>query len=207
MAQPAGNGPHILSILRDGPQTAQAIAAALGLDASSVRRHLDSFTEREWVAHEDRVEGPGRPRRYYRLTESGWESFPRDYALLLGALLDKLQARVGRDAVLASFSEVAVDLAAGIRPDQPVAARLEALRQLYMDLGFEPELETRHGKPCIVQRNCPFLRSAKDDPEGLCECLDEGIIRQVFPDAQIELGSCMATGDGLCRHHILQGDD
>lgn len=202
MAKPAGTAPHILHLLRDGPQTAQRLAVRLGLDVSSVRRHLDTLQEREWITFDDRVDGPGRPKRHYALTESGWESFPRDYALLLGALLEKTQARIGRDAVLETFSEVAAGLAAGIRTDQPVAARLEALRRLYTDLGFEPTLESRDGASYIVQRNCPFLRTARDDPEGLCSCLDEGIIRCVLPEARVELGECMATGDRLCRHEI-----
>lgn len=204
MARPVGNASAVLHLLRDGPQTAQALAARLDLDVSSVRRHLDTLGERAWIMHQDRAEGPGRPKRHYALTGPGWESFPRDYAFLLGALLDRLQQRVGRGALLASFADVAAALAAEVRPDQPRAARLEALRQLYLDLGFEASLETREGQDCIVQRNCPFLKTAKQDPEALCECLDEGIIRQVFPDAAVTLGDCMATGDNLCRHFITQ---
>lgn len=203
MARPTGNASQILHLLRDGPQTAQALAARLGLDVSSVRRHLDGLEQRGLASFEDRVDGPGRPRRHYALTESGWESFPRDYALLLGALLERLQANLGREAVLAAFSDLAGELAGGIDPDQPVAARLEALRRLYLDLGFEPTVEATDAGPCLVQRNCPFLKTARGDPEGLCDCLDEGIMRRVLPEARVELLDCMATGDNLCRHSIV----
>lgn len=203
MAKPAGNALRILQLLREGPQTAQDLAAQLGLDVSSVRRHLDSLIDREWLHYDDVVEGPGRPKRHYQLTEAGWESFPRDYAFLLGALLEKIQDRLGRDAVLASFSEIAVELAADIPPDQPVSARLEALKQLYMDLGFEASIETKDGQTQLIQRNCPFLKTASSDPEGLCECLDEGIIRCAVPEAEVELGDCMATGDRRCTHIII----
>ncbi|MGB1587050.1 MAG: helix-turn-helix transcriptional regulator [Thermoplasmatota archaeon] len=203
MVKPAGNALRTLHLLREGPQTAQALAAQLGLDVSSIRRHLDSLIDREFLRFDDVVDGPGRPKRYYKLTDAGWESFPRDYAFLLGALLDKLQARIGRDAILATFSEIAVELAADIPRDQPVAARLEALKQLYMDLGFEARLEEKQdGRLELIQQNCPFLKTAKADPAGLCECLDEGIIRCAMPDAEVELGDCMATGDRRCSHLI-----
>lgn len=195
------NALRILRLLRDGPQTAQQLARRLGLDVSSVRRHLDAFQRDQWVETDDRADGPGRPRRFYGLTDSGWESFPRDYAFLLRALLDKLQDRVGRDAILAAYAEIASGLAARIAPG-PVPARLEALRRLYVELGFDATLESDGADTALVQRNCPFLKTAKDDPEGLCDALDEGIIRQVLPEATVELGQCMATGGSLCHHRI-----
>jgi len=97
---------------------------------------------------------------------------------------------------------LATDLATGIPPDRPVAARLEALRRLYLDLGFEATLETRGNTAFLVQRNCPFLKAAKNDPEGLCGCLDEGILRAALPEADVRLGDCMATGDSRCTHAI-----
>lgn len=202
MAHPAGNAQRILHLLRNGPQTAQRLARQLDLDVSSARRHLDGFEQGGLVAFDDQVDGPGRPRRFYRLTERGWESFPRDYALLLGAMTAKLQQRVGRAAILEAYAAIADDLAATIPTHAPVTRRLEALRRLYQDLGFDVTLETEGRQTTLVQRNCPFLKAAKDDPEGLCDSLDEGIIRRVLPEATVELGQCMATGGNLCRHRI-----
>lgn len=202
MDRPGDTATHILRVLRDGGRTAQALGARLGLDVSSVRRHLDGLVERGWVAYADRPEGPGRPRRHYRLTDAGWESFPRDYSLLLESLLRRLQARVGREAVLACFTDVADELAATVPPGT-TAERTTALLRLYRDLGFEASLEDAgDGAATLVQRNCPFLATAKSDPEALCDCLDEALIRRVLPGADVRLESCMATGDNLCRHAI-----
>jgi len=202
--RPGDTATHLLHALRDGDQTAQALGGRLGLDVSSVRRHLDSLVERGWVAYGDRAGGPGRPRRHYRLTEAGWESFPRDYSLLLGSLLRRLQGRVGRETVLACFDDVAGELAATIPPGGTTDERMRALLRLYGELGFEASLESDgpDAAPALVQRNCPFLATAKCDPEALCDCLDEALIRRVLPGADVRLEQCMATGDNLCRHAI-----
>lgn len=189
---------RLLSYLRDGAQTAQQLARKAGLDPSSARRHLEMLAAAGHVERDDRRQGRGRPRRHYRLSQQGWETFPRDYAYLLEAMLAKVGAQAGREAVLDAFGAIADDLAASV-PSGP--DRAEGLCRMYNDLGFEASLE-RGEATTLVQRNCPFLRAARADPEALCDCLDEGIIRRALPGARVELVSCLATGDAQCRHRI-----
>lgn len=192
---------RVLELLRDGPQTAQQLAEDLGLDTSSVRRHLETLRIRGLISAEDKIQGPGRPKRRYDLTENGWESFPRDYAFLLRAVLARIESRHGREAVLEAFDDIAQKIAQGVAgKDMPT--RLESLERIYNDLGFEATVEREGGALFVVQRNCPFLKAAKDDPHGLCECLDERIMQNALPGAKIRLEQSMATGASFCRHEI-----
>ena len=48
-----------------GPQTAAALGARLVVTAVAVRQHLDKLAAAGLVAHEDRREAVGRPKRYW----------------------------------------------------------------------------------------------------------------------------------------------
>ncbi|MGQ0535102.1 MAG: helix-turn-helix transcriptional regulator [Methanobacteriota archaeon] len=195
----------ILRALRDGPRQAQDIAAELAVDTSSVYRHLEALRAEGLVAAEDVIEGPGRPKKRYRLTHEGQEAFPRDYSLLLSALLCEVETRGGRQALLSHLDAIARNLAASLANGADVDQRLAALVDLYNRLGFEASVE-RHGNDVLlVQRNCPFLKTARKDPEALCECLDEGIMKAAVPEALVDLRETLAKGGRRCMHIIRLG--
>jgi predicted ArsR family transcriptional regulator len=58
----------------------------------------------------------------------------------------------------------------------------------------------------LVQRNCPFRQIAREDPDALCEGLDEEIQRIALPGAEVDLDCSMAKGDRQCRHAIREAD-
>lgn len=205
MSPPSEAAERLLPLLRDGPRQAHDLAERLGIDTSAVRRHLDALRGAGLVRDHDEVSGPGRPKKLWTLTGAGEETFRRDYALLLGLLMDKLAQRRGRDELLALLGDIARDVAAKLPPETDPARRLDAVARLYNDLGFEAHLERDpRGAPALVQRNCILLRAARARPDAMCDCFDEGILRAALPGARVELAECMATGDARCRH-VLHG--
>lgn len=194
---------RILRLARDaGAVYASDVAVDLGVDTSAAYRQLESLVARGLLDTGSVASGPGRPRKAYRVTPEGLETFRRDYALLLGALMDAIEDRRGRDDLLATLEHIGRGLGAPLA-NGPPEARLAAALRLYNDLGFEATVERDGaGAAALVQRNCPFLRSARADPQGLCECLDEGILRSALPGASVELRSSLARGDPRCRHDI-----
>jgi predicted ArsR family transcriptional regulator len=200
---PTGAQVAILAALRDGPRQAQEVASGLGIDTSAARRHLENLREDGLVSASDSVQGPGRPKKRYALTDAGREAFPRDYALLLDLVLAKLAERRDRREVESLMRLVAKDVAAGIEGSE--AARIKALVALYNRLGFDASVERAGAAYVLTQRNCIFLKTARSDPHLLCQCLDEGIIRAALPDARVVLESSLATGAPRCRHAIRMG--
>lgn len=192
---------RILAGLRDGPRQAQTVGEDLGLDTSVAYRHLERLKDEGLVEADRVVEGPGRPKKVYVLTEAGWETFERDYELLLSALLAAIEAEDGRERIETYLGRIAEDLVAQLG-DVRGEERVEALVELYGDLGFEAHLETDGDGLVLVQRNCPFRQVARQDPEALCERLDEGIQRRALPEADVELEETMARGAHRCRHRI-----
>jgi predicted ArsR family transcriptional regulator len=193
---------RLLSLLRPGPQDAQAIALQLKVDASAVRRHFAKLEAMGLVAPRDVVHGRGRPRKVYELTEAGREQGPRNYPLLLALLMRKVSDRHGRKELLRQLESIARDLSGPAARAAPARVRLDLLLIEYRRLGFEAELEQGRGEVTLVQRNCPFLAAAKDDPEALCRHLDEGILRAALPGREVTLLESLAKGDAECRHRI-----
>jgi DeoR family transcriptional regulator, suf operon transcriptional repressor len=200
--RPEGTPRTILTLLREGPRQAQDLAAALGIDASAARRHLEDLRAAGLVDAEDVVAGPGRPKKMYRLTAQGQEAFPRDYALLLGLLVAKVREARGEKDLRDLMARIAKDLAAPLAAKASGKERLAALLALYNELGFEASLDRAPGGHVLTQRNCIVLRTARDDPALLCECFDEGVMRAALPGAKVEFLGSLATGARVCRHRI-----
>ena len=72
----------LLSQLRDvyGAQTAETLGDALSMTSMGARRHLDALSKSGLVDSFDRIEGVGRPRKFWRLSRQGHEQFPDAHA-------------------------------------------------------------------------------------------------------------------------------
>src|SRR5919202_5015884 len=91
-----------------GPQTAAALAAALGVSAVAVRKHLDALAAEGAVAVEGVRQPVGRPAYRYRLTEAAEAYFPQGHhPLLLGVLaaLDRADPAALEGALAACSAE------------------------------------------------------------------------------------------------------
>ncbi len=193
----------ILRALRDGPRQAQEIARELGVETSAAYRRLEGLLADGYVSAQEETDGPGRPKKKYALTEAGWETFPRDYARLLNALIATVATRDGAASLHDLLDRVAGTMVDEIARDPDGAARRARLVRLYNDLGFEAELvEETDGTLALTQRNCPFLQTARQDPAAICGCLDEGMMRRALRTDDVTLESTLARGDIMCRHVI-----
>src|SRR5688500_12906010 len=145
MTGPSAAQERVLSALRDAPLRADAIAERLGIDPSAVRRHLDNLVSFGLVAWQDVVQGPGRPKRFYAVTLEGRESGPRNYPLLLAALMQKVSDGAGRKQLLRYLESIASDLAGPLEKSGDAKKRLDLLLAKYNTLGFEATI-TKRGK-------------------------------------------------------------
>lgn len=193
---------RVLTALRDRSMRADDIAEVLGIDPSAVRRHLENLVSLGLVSWTDRIEGPGRPKRLYALTPQGRETGPRNYPLLLAALMQKVSDGAGRKQLLRYLKGIASDLAGPLEKSGDAKKRLDLLLAKYNSLGFEATITKEGNTVILVQRNCPFLAAATKDPDALCRHLDEGLVRATIPGTKVELQKALAKGDTFCRHVI-----
>ncbi len=192
---------HILKQLTQGPRTAIQIAAALGIQVSATRKHLGRLEGMGIVDERFERAGPGRPKKFYALTEEGRELFPRRYDAILNALLADLVHDRGEAQAERTLHRVAGDFAeAANREPGSDRVHLRRLVASLEDLGFEPTLSV-DGKECtITSRNCPILRTAKAHRELVCRGLHAEILRRATDVSPVKRGKWIVEGDPLCTH-------
>src|SRR5512141_2796665 len=104
---------RILQTLLSHPRsTINELAAAIGINAISVRHHRTSLQADGLVTYEEERHGVGRPRLVYFLTEKGMEHFPTRYFRLTNRLLDQIKGTFSDQMVQKLFTQMAADLVA-----------------------------------------------------------------------------------------------
>ncbi|HEX7355865.1 MAG TPA: helix-turn-helix domain-containing protein [Mycobacteriales bacterium] len=186
-------------LLSEGPATAAALAARLGLTTAGVRRHLDAMVADGTLVGTEprgrRSRGRGRPARVYALTDGGHARAQHAYdALAVDALafLDGLGSL--EDFAAARADDLRVRYAREV-PRGGTAALAQALTS-------DGYAATVHEVPTgaqICQHHCPVAGVAARFPQ-LCEA--ETAAFSVLLGQHVQRLATIAHGDGVCTTHI-----
>lgn len=194
---------RIVKELTQGPRTAVQLSASLRIQVSAARKHLERLRSVGLVEVRFERAGPGRPKKFYRLTDDGQELFPRHYDTVLNALVAQIVRDQGEPAAERTLHRVAKGFAASAVPE-PGADRthLRRLEDGLKELGFEPTL-AEHGQECtITSHNCPILRTARMHRELVCTGLHAEILRAATGAPGVHRGKWIVNGDPVCTHTV-----
>lgn len=197
---------RIVTQLAEAPRTAIQIASTLGIQVSATRKHLERLRVMGIVNERFERAGPGRPKKFYALTEEGRELFPRRYDAVLNALVSELVQDQGEAGVKRALHRVAQGLARSAVPEPGTSrADLRRLAKSLEDFGFEPTLAEREGTCTITSHNCPILRTANVHRELVCQALHAEVIRSATGASQVKRGRWIVDGDPVCTHSVSVG--
>lgn len=189
--------------LSQGPRTALQLAASLDIQVSAARKHLVRLHSMGIVEERFERSGPGRPKKFYRLSEEGRELFPRNYDALLNDLLSQLERDHGDEYVEGLFGPLAEARAASIEGGRGTdPGHLKHLVTTLGAMGFDPTLQVEGGVCTITSHNCPILRTAKAHKELVCRGLHAEIIRRATGSQAVVRGKWMPHGDPVCTHQF-----
>lgn len=150
------------------PLSVAALADAIGIHRTAVRRHLAVLADAGLVRSLPLpIEGRGRPRIGFTTID---ESVP--YRELAGVLADAV--RSGSTAREAGRT-------AGLRVAPSAAGPIATLRDEAERLGFDRQVRDRGSVHEVVLRTCPFADLATVQPDTVCELhvgLAEGIAQR-----------------------------
>jgi predicted ArsR family transcriptional regulator len=158
---------QILLLLKTrGPQTAQALAAMMGLTAMGVRRQLESAVEDGLVRFQDSPGKVGRPVRRWMLSDSGNARFPDRHAELTLDLIQGVRTLFGETGLekLIAGREEASERAYRERIDckAPLDDRVAALAAARTLEGYMAETEARvDGSVLLHENHCPICTAAQ----------------------------------------------
>ena len=190
------------TLLNNPRSTINELAEAVGINAISVRHHLNSMLADGVVASEEERHGVGRPRLVYYLTERGLEKFPTRYFRLANRLLGRLKETLPASAVETIFSEMARELAEDhLRETQNMSLeeKLDFLKKILSEEGFIIEWEKIGDSYHIHEITCPYFHVTQAHPE-VC-AVDQTLISTVLslPAQKIQ---CVLSGDHHCTYII-----
>ena len=188
------------SILENGPSTASTLAAALGLTAPAVRRHLDALLADGLI--EEREARPTATRG-----RAGRDSFDQGYDDLAASAMRFLEQQGGREAVTEFARQRVAELEARYRPaveGAPAQGRTAALAVALSGDGCAATTQSAAGpgrqpgeQQC--QHHCPVAHVAEQFPE-LCEAETEAFARLL--GTHVQRLATIAHGDGVCTTYV-----
>lgn len=197
------------SILENGPSTAAALGARLGLTPAAIRRHLDTLQADGMIeGRQARVHGyrgRGRPAKVFVVTDAGRDAFEQAYDdLAVGAL--RFLAETGGDELVGEFARRRVgELEERYQPMVDAAAgpedKARALARSLSADGYAASVETAptgSGEQ-LCQHHCPVAHVAEQFPQ-LCEAETEAFARLL--GTHVQRLATIAHGDGICTTHI-----
>lgn len=199
---------QILELLLQNKQglNMDEIAGRMIISRNAVRQHMAGLISEGYVQAGTLQKTAGRPVRNYILTESGINSFPKQYAwfseLMLTALKDELGPEAFEQYMRRLGHKLSQDLSARFK-GKSCQEKLPEMLDLMNGLGFKTSLEPGAAENCatLVACNCVYHDLAQKHPE-ICE-FDRTLISALL-DKKIAHVECMAKGGQACRFKIIQ---
>jgi predicted ArsR family transcriptional regulator len=201
-------------ILENGPVTAAALSARLGLTPAAVRRHLDNLLASGLIeartARRMASRGRGRPAKLFAITDAGRSAFEHAYDDLATSALRFLAEAAGPGAVAEFARRQVAELERRYRPVMEAAGegRVAALAEALSADGYAasatsaPALATGgepRGGEQLCQHHCPVAHVAAEFPQ-LCEAETEAFARLL--GTPVQRLATIAHGDGICTTHV-----
>lgn len=171
---PSPAGDRLLFLLkRRGPLDAAALARELAITPQAVREQLAGLETAGLVRHQDMVQGRGRPRRCWHLTEASRARFPDTHAELSVALIEAVRAEFGEAglAQLIARREAATlaDYRTRLAVLEGLGERVRALAAIRSEEGYMAECRpTGDGRGYyLIEHHCPICAAARAC-QGFC---------------------------------------
>lgn len=195
----------IMALLKQyGPSTMAEIAARQNVSYEAVRQQINQLVALRLVERREHPNpsGTGRPLSYYSLTPAGEHQFPKNYDELAVELIDAIGGTLGADALRRVLGALTDEQVARWEPQlagKDLAARLDALRGIYIENDPFAEVSQDEGSLALVERNCPFLNVASKRP-ALCS-LTVAVLSRLL-GYRVTRTARFQAGDGRCVFRV-----
>ncbi len=193
----------LLTLRRDGEVDLTTLAKALRLSKMAVYRHVKDLEKAGLVERATKRGGVGRPRLALRLAPGASQVFPKAYTAVTCALLEFIEAKMGRDAVedaLRSRQKTVMPAyERHIRSDD-LGGRVRELAALRDHEGYMAEVHGgAKGRYELLEYNCPIVAVAEKYWEA---CKVENEMFRRLLGADVDTTHRVVAGDHVCRFLI-----
>lgn len=196
----------IIQLLKlHGPLTAKTLAEELALTTMGVRQHLQALEDAGDVDIEDRVEGRGRPTRYWGLTEQSRTHFADRHSELSLQLIDSVKmifGDQGLDKLIEHREQTALQqYRSAMLGMTDIVSRLTKLVELRTLEGYMAMQEQADGVFWLLENHCPIC-SAATKCQNFCRS-ELQQFQQLFADiATVSREEHIIDGARRCAYRI-----
>jgi predicted ArsR family transcriptional regulator len=197
---------NLLELLKqEGPQSADCLAAKLGITAMAVRQHLYALQEEQLVTHTEEPRPVGRPAKLWRLTPAADQLFHNGHADLTVSLIEAMGQAFGSegmDRLLAVRVRQQVEAYRRRTPTRGLGKRLAALAQARTEEGYMAEVvKQEDGSYLLVENHCPICTAARACM-GLCRAELQVFQEVLGPNVEVERTEHILAGGRRCAYRV-----
>ncbi len=198
---------QILFFLKtQGAQSTHSVAAHMALTSMGARKHLQALQENGLLEFDERIEGPGRPTRYWQLSAAGHQRFPDRHSDLTLQLITHVKTLFGEaglhQLIDARESQAKLSYAARMQSAPDLAARLQALVAIRREEGYMAEVHQEpDGSWLLVENHCPICAAAAQCQQF---CHSElALFQQLLgPEVSVQRDEHILAGARRCAYRI-----
>lgn len=189
-----------------GPQSAALLAEGLGLTSMGVHKQLQGLAAIGLVHASDEIQGPGRPRKLWRLTAAGHGRFPDRHGELTVQLIRHAQALGGpqllEQLIAAREAEAEVRYGERLAGARGLAERVRRLAGLREEEGYLARAEPSDaGDWLLIEDHCPICAAASNC-QGFCRSELELFQRVLGEGVRVERAEHLLAGARRCVYRI-----
>jgi predicted ArsR family transcriptional regulator len=204
MAVPASE-PLLFRLKTAGPLQADQLAALLGITPQAVRQQLDRLLAAGLVEHEDRIDGPGRPKRHWSLSETGHARFPDSHAQLTVGLIEAMRAEFGEAGLDRLIQRREAELNRLYRDrladKASLAEKVAALAELRAAEGYMARWSDSEDGFLLIEDHCPICAAARSC-QGFCRSELALFAASLGPSVRVERIDHLLAGGRRCAYRI-----
>lgn len=203
---PRGRTAVLEQVKRDGPATAETLAAKLHVTGMAVRQHLEHLEKSNLVKHEIRPHGRGRPSKMWRATEKAESFFANSHAALAVDLLNQMRKIFGEKGLGQLIALRTADQERAYLPQvargKTLKSRLERLARIRSREGYMAAVR-KDGPDAwlFLEHHCPICSAARAC-SGICR-EELKLFQQVLgKDVRVERVSHILAGAERCAYRV-----
>lgn len=190
-----------------GRQSVKTIAQEMNITTEGARFHLHMLEKKGLVQAETKVEGPGRPKKIWSLTEKGHSRFPDRHSVIIVQFIENVKRTLGEQSLQLLIDTHESDMLERykkeINQNSPLEKKIQTLCDIRCREGYMADYR-KEGKAWLLMENhCPICMAA-EVCQGFCQS-EISIFRQVLgDDVEVERIEHAIKGARRCCYRITK---
>lgn len=198
---------NIINELSYSKRSMDELSQLLKINKTAVKEHMENLELKGYVRSFFQGGGPGRPRKFYELTEKGMSLLPKRYVSFATMLVDEIEREFGSDRVNIILGKVADRIITDTGWTRGESGekltredKISSLREFVSTLnklGYYARLEITDDVVRIIRHNCIFYELAKNNGRVICSSLGSEMIKNSI-NQKFDIKERFSDGNNKC---------